>query len=107
MVDSDVYYFDNDNNIQNGKLIAYDKENEIFTVGDDSYKKDKLLGRADKGYQFVGSLLNFLTSRIVYLVLFIIPILALLIYEIVVFIRYCYRDKNTVDNNEKKKKQKK
>ena len=104
MVDTDIYYFDDDNNLQNGKLVAYDKENEIFTVGDVSYKKDKLLGKADKGYQFIGTLLNVLTSRVVYLILFIVPVLILLVYELYLFIKYCFRDKNTVDNDEKKKR---
>ena len=98
------YYYDDDKELQSGKLSLYDKENETFTVNDVSYKKDRLLGKADKGYQFVGSLLNFLTSRVVYLILFIVPILALLVYEIVVFIKYCIKDKKTGNNDEKKKK---
>ena len=104
MIDSEVYYYDDDKKLQSGKLSLYDKENETFTVNDVSYKKDRLLGKADKGYQFVGSLLNFLTSRVVYLILFIVPILALLVYEIVVFIKYCIKDKKTGNNDEKKKK---
>lgn len=104
MIDSEVYYYDDDKELQSGKLSLYDKENETFTVNDVSYKKDRLLGKADKGYQFIGSLLNFLTSRVVYLILFIVPILALLVYEIVVFIKYCIKDKKTGNNDEKKKK---
>lgn len=104
MIDSEVYYYDDDKELQSGKLSLYDKENETFTVNDVSYKKDRLLGKADKGYQFVGSLLNFLTSRVVYLILFIVPILALLVYEIVVFIKYCIKDKKMGNNDEKKKK---
>ena len=104
MINTNVYYFDDNNNLQNGELSQYDKENETFTVNDVSYKNDKLLGKADKGYQFIGTLLNVLTSRVVYLILFIVPILILLVYEIIVFIKYICQDKNTVDKDEKKKK---
>ena len=103
MIESDVYYFDDDSNLQKGKLLAYDAENEIFSVKDISYKKERLLGQADKGYQFVGSIINFLTSRVVYLILFIIPVILLFIYEIYLFIVYLCKGRKK-ENNEKKKK---
>ena len=111
LIEDDVYYFDKNNELQNGKLSLYDKENGLFNVNGISYEKDRLLGRADKAYQIVGSILNIITSRAFYLIFVIIPIIILFIYEIYLFVKYLSHDKNKneeeIDNDKKTKKKNK
>lgn len=106
MIDSEVYYFDKNNELQVGKLSLYDKENDTFSVNDVSYEKTKLLGRPDKAYQIVGSLLNIVTSRAFYLIFVIIPVIGLFIYEIYLFVKYLSHEKDgkELDNDKKTKK---
>ena len=74
MLDKEVYFFDKNHELHNGKLAAYDKENKTFTVNDMGYEEEKYLGVPDKAYQIIGSLLNIITSRAFYLI-FVIYIL--------------------------------
>ena len=103
LVEEDVYYFNIVNELQSGKLVSYDKEKELFNIDGVDYDKDKVLGRPNKAYQLVGSLLNIVTSRAFYLIFVIIPFLGLLIYEIYLFTKYSSHEKNKkgVDNDKK------
>ena len=107
MVNEDVYYFDMNNELQIGKLALYDKEKKTFSIDEVNYENDKLLGRPDKGYQIVGSLLNIITSRAFYLIFVIIPIIGLFIYEIYLFYKYISQNKDGKDTNNDKKTKKK
>ncbi len=106
MIDEDVYYFDKNNELQSGKLTLYDKEKNIFSIDDVSYENDKLLGRPDKAYQIVGSILNIITSSAFYLIFVIIPVIGLFIYEIRLFIKYLSRAKEKEEDNDKKTEKK-
>ena len=110
LVDEEVYYFDLNNELQSDKLVSFDKEKGIFSIGELNYEKDKLLGRPDKAYQIVGSILNIVTSRAFYLIFVIIPVVGLFIYEIYLFVKYLSheKDKENVkeENNDKKTKKK-
>ena len=107
MIDKEVYFFDKNHELHNGKLAAYDKENKTFTVNDVGYEEEKYLGVPDKAYQIIGSLLNIITSRAFYLIFVIIPIIGLFIYEIYLFIKYLSQDKEgKVTNNDRKAKKK-
>ena len=106
MIDDDVYYFDKNNELQSGKLTLYDKEKNIFSIDDVSYENDKLLGRPDKAYQIVGTILNIITSSAFYLLFVIIPVIVLFIYEIRLFIKYLSHAKEKEDNNDKKTEKK-
>ena len=107
MIDEDIYYFDNDGELKKDKLTLWDKENNLFSINDVSYDKDKILGRPDKAYQIVGSILNIITSRAFYLIFIIIPIIALFIYEIYLFVKYLSHEKNGKVSNDDKKIEKK
>ena len=107
MIDEDVYYFDKNGELQKGKLTLLDKENNLFSINDVSYEKEKLLGRPDKAYQIVGSILNIITSRAFYLIFVIIPIIGLFIYEIYLFVKYLSHEKNGKELNDDKKTKKK
>ena len=109
LVENDVYYFDMNNVLQSGKLTEYNKENGTFNIDGINYEKDKLLGRADKAYQIVGSVLNIITSRAFYLIFVIIPIIILFIYEIYLFVKYLSHSKNEkgIDNDKKNEKKNK
>ena len=72
-----------------------------------NYEKGKLLGRPDKAYQIVGSLLNIITSRAFYLIFVIIPIVGLFIYEIYLFVKYVNHEKDGKEENNDKKTKKK
>lgn len=106
MIDEDIYYFDKLNILQNGKLTEYDKENGVFTIDDVKYDKEKVLGRPNKAYQIVGSLLNIITSRAFYLIFVIIPFIGLFIYELHLFFKYMSHEKNgkEIDNDKETKK---
>jgi len=108
LVNEEVYYFDLNNELQNGKLVMFDKEKEIFTIGELNYEKDKLLGIPNKAYQIVGSILNVVTSRAFYLLFVIVPVVGLFIYEIYLFVKYLSHEKENVkeENNDKKAKKK-
>ena len=106
MIDEEVYYFDADNNLKFDKLGSFDKEKETFIINEESYSKANLLGRPDKAYQIVGSLLNIITSRAFYLIFIIIPILVLFIYEIKLLVTYVAHNKDGKDNDNDKKKSK-
>ena len=102
MVEEDVYYFDQNKELQSGKFTKYDKEKGLFSIDEVSFEKDKLLGRPDKAYQFVGSIINILTSRAFYLIFVIIPIICLFIYEIYLFVKYLSHAKVKEEDNDKK-----
>lgn len=110
LIEEEVYYFDINNELQSGKLLSFDKEKELFSIGDINYEKDKLLGRPDKAYQIVGSILNIVTSRAFYLIFVIIPIIILFVYEIYLLVKYLSREKDNekekVEDNDKKTKKK-
>ena len=107
LIGEDVYYFDKNSELQSGKLALYDKENKVFNANSITYEIDKLLGRPDKAYQIVGSLLNIITSRAFYLIFVIIPIIILFVYEIHLLMRYISREKDGKEmNNDKKTKKK-
>ncbi len=107
MIEEDVYYFDKNNELQSGKLTLYDGEKNIFSVDDISFENDKLLGRPDKAYQIVGSILNIITSSAFYLIFVIIPVIGLFIYEIYLFVKYLSREKKVEEENNDKKTKKK
>lgn len=106
MVEEDVYYFDKNGELQIGKVTSVDKEKELISIEDASYEKDKVLGRPDKAYQVVGSILNILTSSAFYFIFVIIPVIGLFIYEIYLFVQYMSQEKNgkEIDNDKKTKK---
>ncbi len=106
LVEEEVYYFDINNELKNGKLESFDKENGTFIVDGDNYEKDRLLGRPDKAYQILGSFLNTITSRAFYLIFVIIPILGLFAYEIHLFMKYLSQEKEKDEDNDKKTKKK-
>ncbi len=106
MVEEEVYYFDDSKELRTGKLQSYDKENATFNVDDVSYKLERLLGKPSKAYQFIGSVINVMTSRVFYLIFFIVPIIALFVYEINLFVKYLYRNESKKDNDEKRKDRK-
>lgn len=107
MIDEEVYYFDTDNDLKKDKLVSYDKEQSLFSINNEVFEGDKVLGRPDKAYQIVGSLLNIITSRAFYLIFVIIPILALFIYEIRLLVIYVAHSKNRKDNEDDTKAKKK
>lgn len=109
LVNEDVYYFDDNDKLQNGKLSSFDKESGVFSILDVSYEKDKLLGRPDKAYQIVGSILNIITSRAFYLIFVIIPFIGLFVYEIYLFVKYLSHGRNgkELDNDKKTTKKNK
>ena len=43
MIDEDIYYFGNDGELKKDKLTLWDKENNLFSINDVSYDKDKCL----------------------------------------------------------------
>ena len=107
LVGEEVYYYDNNNELQYKKLDSFDKEKESFTVEEEKYEKGNLLGKPDKAYQIVGSILNLLTSRGFYFIFVIIPVLGLFIYEIYLLVKYIYLNKDGKDNDNDKKTKKK
>ncbi len=107
MIGEDVYYFDMNNELQSGKLTQVDKENKMFSINKLNYENDRLLGRPDKAYQIVGSLLNIMTSRAFYLLFVIIPIIGLFIYEIHLLILYLSRESNRKEEDNDKRTKKK
>ena len=106
MIAEDIYYFDRNGELQIGKLTSFDKEKDLVSIEEISYEKDKVLGRPDKAYQIVGSILNILTSSAFYFIFVIIPVVGLFIYEIYLFVRYMSHDKNgkEIDDDKKAKK---
>ena len=105
MVDEDVYYFDKEGVLQSGKLTF--ANNGLISINDVGYEKDKVLGRPDKAYQIVGSIINILTSRAFYLIFVIIPIIGLFIYEIYLLAKYVSHENDGKEiNNDKKTKKK-
>ena len=104
MIDEDIYYFDKDGVLQSGKLTSV--ENELISINELSYEKEKVLGRPDKAYQIVGSILNILTSRAFYFIFVIIPIIVLFVYEIYLLAKYVSHEKDgkEIDNDKKTKK---
>ena len=107
MIEKEVYYFDKDGVLQIGKITQVDSEKELVSIDELSFEKGKVLGRPDKAYQIVGSIINILTSRAFYLIFVIIPIIGLFIYEIYLFVKYLSREKDgEKENNDKKTKKK-
>ena len=98
MINEKVYYFD-ESEIKNDTLAAYDKDGKVFTIGDTNHEIDSLLGKPEKGYALVGGLLNFLTTKIFYLIFIIVPVVCLLVYEIYLLVKYI---RNGKDNNNEK-----
>ena len=107
MIGEDVYYFNNYNELEKDKLTNFDKEKNLFSINDVSYEKEKLLGRPDKAYQIVGSILNIITSRAFYLIFVIIPIVGLFICEIYLYVKYLSHGKNRKELDDDKKNTKK
>ena len=107
MIDEDVYYFDRNNELQIGKLTSIDKERKLFSIDEISFEEERLLGRPDKGYQIVGSILNIITSSAFYLIFVIIPIIGLFIYEIYLLVKYVSHEKNEKEKDNDKKTKKK
>ena len=107
MVEEDIYYFNKDNELKVDKLVDYDKDTEKLNINGDVYDKEVVLGRPDKAYQIVGSLLNIITSRAFYLIFVIIPILGLFIYEIYLLVQYMAQNKAGKDKDNDKETKKK
>lgn len=107
MVEEDIYYFDKNSELQIGKLTSFNKESEIISVNELAIEKEKVLGRPDKAYQLIGSLLNILTSRAFYLIFVIIPIIGLFICEIYMFVKYLSHEKNGKELDDDKEIKKK
>ena len=107
MVGEEVYYFDNNNELQHNKLASFDNEKGLFSVEEDNYDVGNLLGQPDKAYQLVGSILNIITSRAFYFIFIIIPILCLFIYEIYLLVNYVSLNKAGKDNDNENKSKKK
>lgn len=107
MIGEEVYYFNNNNELKYDKLATLDKEKGLFGIGDFNYDIGNLLGKPDKAYQLVGSILNIITSRAFYFIFIIIPILCLFIYEIYLLVNYVSLNKGGKDNDNEKKSEKK
>ena len=107
MVSEEVYYFDDNNELKYDKLTEYDKEKRIFKIDSSNYDISNLLGKPDRAYQLVGSILNVLTSRAFYLIFVIIPIFGLFIYEIYLLVIYMSHNKDGKDNDNDEKTNKK
>ncbi len=102
LVNEKVYYFDEDKTLKSAELVAYDKDEKIFTIGDINHSSDSLLGKPTKGYALVGAIISFLTTKVFYLLFIIIPVVFLLIYEIYLLTIYFRNGKNRKEaNNEK------
>ena len=96
-LNEEVYYFADDNILKKGVVVSYSPEENTFTVQNDSYSVNNLLGKPEKGYLLLGVLLCFLTTRFVYLVLIIIPVFILLVYEVYLLFVYLKKGKTRKD----------
>ena len=103
-VEEEVYYYNKENKLSYSKVESYDKEKDLFTIDGKTYEKSFILGKPDKAYQIIGSIINILTSRAIYFVFVIIPILGLFIYEIYLFVEYVSHNKDGKDNDKNAKK---
>lgn len=101
LVGNDVYYFDTNKQLKNGKLESFDKKENVFSINETNHTVDNLLGVPKKGYFLLGSVINVLTTRVFYLIFIIIPIAFLFVYEIYLLSIYVRNSKNRRDNNEK------
>ena len=106
-VEEEVYYFNKDNELKYNKIESFDKDKGVVTIDGDNYAKGFVLGKPDKAYKIVGSILNFITSSSVYLVFVIIPILILFIYEIYLLVDNAANDKKEKENDKDDKNTKK
>ena len=96
-----IYYFD-EKELKSGTLTSYDKEEKVFTVDENNYSVENLLGKPSNGYFLIGSLLSFLTTKVFYLIFIIIPVLILLIYEIYLLVKYVRNNKERKGSNNEK-----
>ena len=104
LINKKVYYYNDDKEIQSDILTDYNKDEKIFTINDTNYNVEKMLGIPSKGYLLLGVIINFLTTKLFYLIFIIIPVTILLIYEIYLLFVYIRNGKSRKsDNNERNK----
>lgn len=102
LVDKDIYYVDKEGNVKLDKLSAYDEEKENFTINEDTYKKNNILGEVNSECKVLGSILRVMTSKGFYFVFIIIPIVILFMLEIYLLFKYVDYNKNRKGNNDEK-----
>ena len=107
LIDKDVYYFDNEKHLKQGKLSEYDTKLETVTVDDVKYGMKNYLGVVSGETKVIGSILNVLTSKGFYFVFVIIPIVILFMFEIYLLYIYASHNKDGKDNDDDKKAPKK
>ena len=93
LVGEEVYYFNNDKILKKDELLSFSKDDKSFTVQSGEYGLENFLGKPDRGYFLLGSLLGFFTTKAVYLCLIIIPVFILLVYEVYLLFVYIKKDK--------------
>ena len=94
LINNKVYYFDESKNLKNDVLVGYDKEGKVFTIGEEKHNIEQLLGVPKKGYFLLGIIINFLTTKVFYLIFIIVPVAFLFVYEIYLLVDYIRGNKN-------------
>lgn len=107
LVEKEVYYIDRDKAIRLDTLSSYNEEKEELTIAGENYKKGNFLGKVDKEYKVLGTLLSLITSKGFYFIFIIIPIVVLFMFEIYLLVKYVDYNKNRKGNNNEKKPNKK
>ncbi len=102
LINDKVYYFDESKELKYDVLKSIEDDGMVFTINETKYNIDNLLGKANASYILLGGLLNFLTTKVFYLVFIIIPMTLLLIYEIYLFVAYIRNGKVGKDSNNAK-----
>ena len=97
LIGEKVYYFNDDGMLKDEMLESFDKENKTFNIGGVTYKISNMLGKPSNGYAVLGALLSFFTTKIVYLLLVILPVFLLLVYEVYLLVIYLKNGKNGKD----------
>lgn len=99
----EVVYYSSTNDLKIGKIQSIN--DKVALVGSDNINSDNIIGLKDKT-KFIGvlgSIFKFLTNRIVYLFIIVLPILLLFIYEICLIVK-CIKKEKKDDSDEKTKK---
>ena len=92
LIDKEVYFYDN-KDLKKGKLSSISLNRGNFKIGDEEFDIKGFLGRPSGGIPVLGSVLEFLTIKVVYICGILIPAILCLAYIVYNSIASAMEDK--------------
>ena len=93
LVGKTVYFYDNNKSLNKGELVSISLSDKKFVIGDTEYDTSNFLGEASGGVGVLGSVIDFLTTKSVYLWGIIVPSILCILYGVYVVIIRMKEDK--------------